>query len=296
MIGVAILNYHSSDQVMELLETIPTDDYIKIVIVDNSESDQEFSALSRMFSNHQNVSLIQSPKNGGFSFGTNLAIKALISEVEAVLILNPDVKVEKYFFDHLLRLNQLAPGVAVSPSGYHFDGITPWSLGGEFYWLRGRADVTTHDSRFRQITFGTCACLLVPSDVIEKVGFLDEDYFLGGEEWQLSIALKKNGTPIIHAPCCKYYHRVSGTHEKYGAKYFYIGMRTKVLFGRKNYGLLFYMWLFLVASFAPLRAAKYSLKHKTDFLFLLKLAGKAIYKSAKLEKMENTEIVSIKSS
>ncbi|MBU0801502.1 MAG: hypothetical protein KKA05_10955, partial [Alphaproteobacteria bacterium] len=39
-------------------------------------------------------------------------------------------------------------------------------------------------------------------------------------------------------------HEVSGTHEKYGRRFFYVGMRTKVLFARKHYGVFFWPWLF----------------------------------------------------
>ena len=266
MIGIVILNYFSHKKVHNLLATIPLDK-AKLVIVDNSNSIKEFNELIKV--KRSDLEYIKANKNGGFSVGTNIGIKKLKSKCKGILILNPDTLLSRNFLENLEKISELEPNFCFSPAGYLLDGKTPWSLGGKFFWLRGRAEPTTKSNLMRKISFGTCACIYLSKKALDSVGFLDEDYFLGGEEWQLSLDLNRLRIPIYFIPFSKYRHEVSGTHEKYGKKYFYIGIRTKVLFCRKNYGLFFFPWLIIFFIFSPLITFRYAFKNKVNLKILI---------------------------
>ncbi|MBU0539255.1 MAG: glycosyltransferase [Gammaproteobacteria bacterium] len=238
-----VVNYFSHQKVAALIESIAPVDGVFGIIVDNSNDNSEFAALSSIIA-RDDVECLQSDRNGGFSYGTNLGLKAALKRADAFLILNPDTKVAPDFFQALLDIRTALPDVAVSPHGLHMTTGRIWSAGGAFYWLRGRADVLTGVRRSGETDFGTCACLMVPKAALDDIGLLDEDFFLGGEEWDFSLRLRKKGWRIIYSSRAVYLHEVSGTHEKYGRRFFYVGMRTKVLFARKHYGVFFWPWLF----------------------------------------------------
>ena len=244
-IAYVVVNYFSHEKVAKLVSSIEPMDGVSGVIVDNSADDIEYDALKAAV-NRSDICCIQSPRNGGFSFGTNIGIRKILHDVDAVLILNPDTEVMPNFFSTLISLNASIPDAAISPHGKRMDSGETWSAGGRFHWLRGRADVLTSARKSGETEFGTCACLMVPSAAIKEIGVLDEDFFLGGEEWDYSLRLRRAGWSIIYCSHAVYRHEVSGTHEKYGLRFFYTGMRTKTLFARKHYGALFWPWLLFV--------------------------------------------------
>lgn len=243
-----VLSYFSYRKVADLLRSIGPTEAVCGIIVDNSNDDEEYSNLLEVTKHREDVMCIQSDRNGGFSYGTNLGIHRAIEIADSVLILNPDTTVEPNFFPRLIAARDALPDAAITPHGIVMSTGETWSAGGRFHPLRGRADVQKAIRRSGETSFGTCACLLVPADAIRDIGFLDEDFFLGGEEWDYSRRLRASKWPIIYLKSAQYQHEISGTHEKYGPRFFYVGMRTKTLYARKHYGPLFWLWL-LVAYF-----------------------------------------------
>ncbi|KGM41055.1 hypothetical protein JY96_16080 [Aquabacterium sp. NJ1] len=292
-IGVVVLNFRSHAKVERLLASIDSFEDICVCIVDNSVDSVELAALHELAHRYPAVEVLDTGRNGGFSFGTNAGIRHLLDRCTSVLILNPDTTLERDFFSRLKALHTGLPDVAISPHGIRMSDGSVWSAGGEFYWLKGRADVLPHARRSVCTPFGTCACLLVPSDAIRDVGLLDEDFFLGGEEWDLSRRLTRSGWSIVYARAVRYQHEVSGTHEKYGHKFFYMGMRTKVLFARKHYGLWFWGWLvvcFLPA--VPMLLLRHTRINKTGPLALMRSIVTAAWRSARAATITETEFLS----
>ena len=193
-----VVNYFSHEKVARLIASISLHNDICGIIVDNSADDSEFAALSSVVA-RSDVECVQSERNGGFSYGTNVGLRAAMNRADAFLILNPDTEVTPGFFQALMDFRKAMPEAVVSPHGIRMDTNQVWSAGGAFYWLRGRADVLTAERRTGETEFGTCACLLVPKAAIEEVGYLDEDFFLGGEEWDLCLRLRRAGWPIIYS-------------------------------------------------------------------------------------------------
>lgn len=288
-----VLNYFSHEKVAKLIASMPFKNEVCGVVVDNSANDEEFSALSSSCA-RGDITFIQSDRNGGFSYGTNIGIEFGMKRANSILVLNPDTEVTPEFFDTLINLRKAMPDVVVSPHGIRMHNGETWSAGGKFYWLRGRADVLSDSKRSCETQFGTCACLLVPKAAIEQVGELDEDFFLGGEEWDYSLRLRQAGWPILYASRAVYKHEVSGTHEKYGLLYFYIGMRTKVLFARKHYGFWFWPWLlFFLLPSSPFLLWRNSRLDHGNISKLIPCLFVAVLKSTRAKKISQQETAAI---
>ena len=76
--GLIVLNYNDFNTTEKLLNAIKNYDALdKIVVVDNKSPDGSFEKLLKFQSDK--ISVIQSPKNGGYSYGNNFGTKYLLS-------------------------------------------------------------------------------------------------------------------------------------------------------------------------------------------------------------------------
>lgn len=296
-LSIVVLNYHASDKIKELVASIKEQLFTgELIIVDNSEDEQEFLALKDCENILPNNScrVICSDKNAGFSYGTNVGIKNISDEATHVYILNPDTVLKPDALDYLCNLLTVLPDVVVSPRGIRMDDGKNWSYGGKLHYLRGRCDVDPADKKYSiSSEFGTCASVIVPCKLLNSYGILDEDFFLGGEEWELSVRLRRAGATIITPSKVIYEHEISGTHKKYGLPFIYMGQRTKVLFMRKCFPKSFILWLFLYLPVYPLLVARYCFKHQTPILKSYSLSLKAIVRSVFKKRITKDEFFSI---
>lgn len=98
-----------------------------------------------------------------------------------------------------------------------------WYAGGAFSWFSGskhlqyeEIDEHPHETATKEVEFVTGCAFLIRNDVIEKVGFMPEAYYLYYEDTDWSLAVRKAGYKLIYAPASKIYHKVSRTTKKLG--------------------------------------------------------------------------------
>ncbi len=174
---IAIVTFNSRKHIIDcLLSLKKVRARVKMVIVDNGSTDRignfQFPA--------SNFQFIQNKKNLGFAAGSNVGIKyALKHGATHVLLLNPDTIVGKNFLEPLLENG----GDIVGP------------VGGRVNFLLGRPKHTTG-----RVDFISGACMLVKREVFEKVGYLDERFFLYFEDVDFCLRAKKAGFLISVVP------------------------------------------------------------------------------------------------
>lgn len=122
-VGVVILNYRDAATTERLCRKISSYDAIDhIVIVDNQSPDHSYEVLSRLHS--EKVDVIQSDRNGGYSYGNNYGAQYLMDQyqIDLLYIANPDVDFEEVFIVKTAELilsgrAQAAGGVMLMPDG-----------------------------------------------------------------------------------------------------------------------------------------------------------------------------------
>ena len=98
-------------------------------------------------------------------------------------------------------------------------------------------------------------CFLIRKDVIDKIGYFYEPYFLNFEEIDYCLQAGKAGFKIFCEPKSKIWHKVRGTLDKIPALSVYYFYRNKPLFIKRNapfyikYPFYFYYSLYLVFRF-----------------------------------------------
>ncbi|WP_028886460.1 glycosyltransferase [Teredinibacter turnerae] len=286
-VGVVVLNYNSYVFTKRCVESVlsagrSTDAELMVYVIDNSSPAGDYSVLSETYKEKSSVRVLLSEKNLGFSNGTNFGLRVALSEgCEFLHICNPDVVLDESFYTETLSVFASRPDAGIASGlGYHDGGNSVldkrvlWYRGGKFHFLRSRADCIGKfssavgneevEGTFRT-DFVSCACAMVTRKCLESVGFLDEDYCLGGEEWQLSLDARRLNFSLYVNPKAVFWHTVSVTHEKNSLRLFYIGMRTKMMFAKKNYGMLYYIWLLMFVVVGLGTAYRYSSKNKYSY-------------------------------
>ena len=91
-VGMVILNYNDCETTKEYLNNIKNYNSLnKIVVVDNNSTDNSFEELKSF--NSDKIEIIKTDENKGYAFGNNIGIKALDSDIDYVIISNPDITV-----------------------------------------------------------------------------------------------------------------------------------------------------------------------------------------------------------
>jgi len=155
-------------------------------------------------------------KNLGFAGGVNVGIKdALKNGAEAVLLLNQDTLVKKDFLGPLLE-NQAE---IVSPViKFKREGKWVYDFGGRINWWLGRATHAEFSNyqiaKLPIIDYLSGCAMLIRRPVFEKIGLLDERYFLYFEDADFCLRAKKAGFRIAVEPRSVILHKLSPTTKK----------------------------------------------------------------------------------
>ena len=244
---VVIVNYNVKYYLEQCLVSVKRamDDIDgEVVVVDNHSRDGSLGYLQKRF---PRVTFIDSNHNLGFARANNIAICQ--TESEYVLLLNPDTFICEDtlhraldFMDH----HPLAGGVGVMM--HNSDGTlanesrrglpTPYvsllkMLGSTRRYYMSHL---SWDEPARIDVISGAFCLLRRS-ALEKVGLLDEDFFMYGEDIDLSYRLLKGGYENWYLPLPIVHYKGEST-QKTSFRYVHVFYQAMIIFFRKHYGHL----------------------------------------------------------
>lgn len=216
-LSVVILNYNTGDfltQCLRSLEPLRENKKIDIWVVDNGSSDESLEMARKDF---PKLHCLETGQNLGFAKGNNLALKEVKSKY--VLILNPDTEVlpgtlpalMEYMEEHR-EVGACSPRVEL-PNGQldwasHRGFPTPLASF-KYYFLKDDRLYHLSDRDFNkphEVDSLSGAFILTKKEVLEKVGFFDESYFMYAEDLDLCYRIKKAGYKIIYLPQVKIIH------------------------------------------------------------------------------------------
>jgi GT2 family glycosyltransferase len=243
----------------------------EVWVVDNNSVDGSVEMVSQKF---PDIHLIANSKNTGFSVANNQAIK--LAKGEYVLLLNPDTVVEEDSFSKCISFMDAHPeagalGVRMVDGSGNF---LPESKRGlptpevALYKMFGLNKLFPKSRKFGRYHLGFLpenevnevevlagAYMFMRRTALEKVGLLDEAFFMYGEDIDLSYRIIKGGYKNYYFPQTSIIHYKGESTKKGSANYVRIFYQAMVIFARKHYsgsksGLL----IFLINTFIYLRA------------------------------------------
>lgn len=267
-ISVVIVNYNVKyyvgqciDSVRRALQGIDSE----IIVVDNHSRDGSVDYLSKI----EGVRIIESGHNLGFSKANNIAIRQ--STAEYVLMLNPDTIVAEDAIRMIIDFADSHPQAGGIGVRMHNDwGTTAResrrglpSPMTSFYKIIGLSKRLPQHRKYGRYYMGwlpwdspsrievvSGACFLVRRKALNEVGLMDEDYFMYGEDIDLSYRLLKGGWENWFVPADIIHYKGEST-QKTSFNYVHVFYNAMLIFMRKHYSHL--SWLIIW----PLQIAVY---------------------------------------
>lgn len=253
-LSVVIVNYnvkHFLEQcllsVLKAMEGLQGE----ILVVDNNSVDGSVEMVTRKF---PTVKLIVNNFNAGFSKANNQAIKQ--SSGEYVLLLNPDTVVEEDTFKKVIRFMDEHPdagGLGVymmdgkgrflpeSKRGLPSPGVAFWKLSGLSALfpkskIFGKYHLTYLDkNQIHSVDVLSGAFMLLRRSALDKTGLLDEDFFMYGEDIDLSYRITKAGYKNYYFPETRIIHYKGESTKKSSVNYVLVFYKAMVIFARKHF-------------------------------------------------------------
>jgi GT2 family glycosyltransferase len=214
-----------------------------VVVVDNGSTDSSQEMLRRRF---PQVRLIENSKNLGLSHATNQGIVA--TQGHFVLLLNNDTLVNGPSIDAMVEFMKAkddagaAGGKLLNSDGSFQSAYAEFSdlLQELVVALRVgdilRAGYPSHRDyqKVRSVDWLSSACLLVRRSAFAQVGYLDEEYFIYGDEVDFQFRLRRAGWKVYYLPHVHTIHYGGRSLDRWKRRK--MVYRGKILFYRKNYG------------------------------------------------------------
>nr|WP_320022447.1 glycosyltransferase [uncultured Draconibacterium sp.] len=253
-ISIVIVNYnvkHFLEQCLHSVEKALQNIQSEIFVVDNNSVDGSAQLINEKF---PNVTFIQNTENTGFSRANNKAIQ--LTTGKYVLLLNPDTVVEEDTFEKVISFMEAHPdagglGVKMIDGRGVFlpeskRGLpTPWVA---FYKVFGLSKLFPKSRKFgkyhlsylnkdevHEIDVLAGAFMLLRKSVLDKIGLLDESFFMYGEDIDLSYRIQKGGYKNYYYPETTIIHYKGESTKKGSLNYVRLFYTAMLIFTRKHF-------------------------------------------------------------
>ncbi len=261
LISIITVNYNQAAVTCALLDSIRRQEYteVEVIVVDNASRENPEEML---LTNYPEIKYVRSERNLGFAGGNNLALPEATGDY--LFFINNDAELTHGCLSQLIDLLKNTSG-----SGIVSPLICYYPLEGEIQPIVQYAGMTpvhpitarnrmigqgeTANGRFQKATptaYAHGAAMMMPREVLEKVGPMAEEFFLYYEELDWCERIRRAGYSIWVEPRARVYHKESLTVQALGALKTYYLYRNRIYFMRRNYGggqlALFYAYLIAI--------------------------------------------------
>lgn len=232
-LSIIIVNYKVKDLLKRCLQSIfgfQKDRKFEVIVVDNNSKDHSPEMLKRDF---PQVKLIENKRNFGFSKACNQGIKE--SRGRYILLLNPDTELTPGGFNKMINFMDSKPEIgicgpkmmdqegnlqfscrsfpsyltAISSSQSILHRIFPDNFLSQKYLLKEK-----NHSQITEVDWVSGSCLLARKEMLEKIGLLDERFYMYVEDVDLCYRAKEAGFSVFYFPPVLVIHHIGKSTQK----------------------------------------------------------------------------------
>jgi N-acetylglucosaminyl-diphospho-decaprenol L-rhamnosyltransferase len=263
-LGIIIVNWNTCSYLQRCLETVfasEGDFSYRVVVVDNASADDSVAMVREKF---PQVTVIALDDNLGYPKGNNVGLRELgyraAGDVDSdapryALLLNPDTEVPMDSIWRMVRFMDAHPEIGVAGpklimedgsldkacrrgfptpmvSIYHFSGLSKLFPKNELF---GRYNMTFADpDEELEVDSVVGAYMQIRKEAIEKVGLLDETFFMYAEDIDWCFRIKEAGYKVwYYAPVTVYHIKRAASRQSPKAQFEF--WRAMLIFYRKHY-------------------------------------------------------------
>ncbi|AFH59680.1 glycosyltransferase family 2 protein [Paenibacillus caseinilyticus] len=252
-LSIIILNYNTRELTLQCLESVYQSQgcSFEVIVVDNASKDDSVATIGREY---PSVTLVANSANVGYSKGNNQGMR--LAKGRYILLLNSDTVIEPDTLKIMVDLMDKNPrfGAAgckiVLPDGSLDKACkrgfpTPSA---SFYYAFGISKLFPKSAKFNQYQLShldpdeeypvDClvgAFMMVRKEAIERVGMLDEEFFMYGEDIDWCYRIKQAGWGIYYYPRTQIIHYKGASSRRKPFKIIYEFHRAMFLFHKKHF-------------------------------------------------------------
>lgn len=216
-VTVILVNYNGRKYLKNCIDSLMGQTYsnMSVLVVDNNSEDDSVRFLRE---NYPEIDIISCTKNYGFAKANNIGIRRAAEHgADYVMLLNVDTSVDSRLLECLMREagnNVIAVPTIYSDKRY----MKIWYAGGGIDYANGDSYHITQrrGNTVQEVSFACGCCMLIHKKIIDRVGVLDEKYYLYYEDTDWSIRFKEANIKINYVPQAKMWHRIGGSGGKKG--------------------------------------------------------------------------------
>lgn len=272
-LSIIAVNYNGLNDTCALIDSIPFNEDMEVIVVDNGSTEDEAKILQNRY---PNIKAIRSNQNLGFAGGNNLGIK--VAKGKFLYLINNDTVFIDFNPLSLIKRLESSPKIGMAcpkirfawdNNPIQFAGYTPLSP----ITVRNRAIGFGEEDKGQydvphQTPYAHGAAMMLKREVIDKVGLMPECYFLYYEELDWSMMITRADYEIWYEPTSTIYHKESqSTGQNSPLRTYYITRNRLLLVKRNITGLKKYLaYSYLQLIVATRDIIKYLIKGRMDLL------------------------------
>lgn len=296
-LSVIIVNYnvkHFVEQCLHSVFNASKNLKVEVFLVDNNSVDGSVAFVQSKF---PQVKLIANKTNTGFAVANNHAIRE--SSGKYILLLNPDTVVQEDTFEKTLKFMNEHPdagglGIKMVDGKGNFlpeskRGLPTPSVA--FYKIFGLSKLFPGSKKFGQyhltyldknkdhiVDVLSGAFMLLRKEALDKVGLLDETFFMYGEDIDLSYRITQQGYKNYYFSGSSIIHYKGESTKKSSVNYVFVFYKAMAIFAKKHFtsgnakmfGFLIHLAIYLRAATAIVaRFFKQAFFPAIDFVLIL---------------------------
>jgi N-acetylglucosaminyl-diphospho-decaprenol L-rhamnosyltransferase len=250
-LSIIVVSWNTRDLLAQCLESIyahPPANQFDIWVVDNASSDASAAMVQERF---PRVKLIVNPENVGFARANNQAIRESVGEY--VLLLNTDTIVQPDSLENMVAFLNKKPSAGIvggcllnsDHQPQRCFGTFPtilsetvfaWGLDSRLPFSFGLGSRRNASAEYSETDWVLGAALMIRRSLLNRVGLLDESFFMFSEEVDLAYRAKKSGSKNFVLWTAPIIHLGNQSTRQIPARMKAELFRSKVLFFHKHYG------------------------------------------------------------
>lgn len=242
LVSIIIVNWNGKKWLEKCLDSLCSQSYknFEIIFVDNASTDDSVVFVE---GNYPEVIIVKSDKNLGFAGGNNLGLP--YTKGEYILLLNNDVWVTENYLEKFVEAFEKIPNAGSVQSKMilmnnpeKLDVCGSYWTGSSFLYHYGYAQNQGLEKFNRMMPFfsNKGASMMIRKDVLDKVGFLDEEFWSYYEETDLCHRIWLAGYECWYYPEAVMYHAGGGTSLTFHNSYIqFHNFKNKLLSFLKNF-------------------------------------------------------------
>ncbi|MEF9426378.1 MAG: glycosyltransferase family 2 protein [Candidatus Mariimomonas ferrooxydans] len=237
LISAIIVNFNGRHLLKACLESLYNQSFrdMEIIVVDNASEDGSVQYVKDLFSDVRVISLSE---NLGYASAGNEGLRR--SNGRYIALLNNDVELDRHWLENLFVAMEANPEAGIGASKILVYGANMIDSAGDGYatslkgFKRGEGK-SAEEYNIQEYIFGACAgAALYRRTMLDKIGFMDDDFFLIHEDTDLNFRAQLYGWRVLYVPKSIVHHKVRSSIGNMSDTAVYYTLRNSEIVRIKN--------------------------------------------------------------